>query len=196
MEPFDLIQLISEATRVTYETTTLIDHIYSNCPENVNSMDVPKIGLGDHFPIFFTYKMHIQPPKRNHYTVSFRSFKDFNVANFSADLQSVLWDTIKLSEDTDEILEAWSDLFLQVVDKHVPMKQHRVKHKNQPQWFTPEILDAIKSCNRHKSLGNSDHYLYLRNKVTKYVNLRKINTRHILKIIKITLAVYTKSSKK
>ena len=52
MEPFGLIQLISEATRVTYETTTLIDHIYSNCPENVNSINVPKIGLSDYFLYF------------------------------------------------------------------------------------------------------------------------------------------------
>ena len=46
--------------------------------------------------------------------------------------------------DTDDILEAWSDLFLQVVDNRVPIKQHRVKHKNQPEWLTPEVTDAIK----------------------------------------------------
>ena len=34
IEPFGLTQLVSEATRVTPESSTLIDHIYSNCPEN------------------------------------------------------------------------------------------------------------------------------------------------------------------
>ena len=52
MEPFGLTQLVSEATRVTSDSRTLIDHVYSNCPENVNSLNVPKIGLSDHFPIF------------------------------------------------------------------------------------------------------------------------------------------------
>ena len=33
MEPFGLTQLVSEATRVTNDSRTLIDHIYSNCPE-------------------------------------------------------------------------------------------------------------------------------------------------------------------
>lgn len=117
--------------------------------------------------------MHVQSPKRNHYTIFYRSFKDVNVAYFSADLQSVPWDTIKLFEDTDDILEAWSDLFLQVVDKHMPVKQHRVKYKNQPQWFTPKILEAIKSRDRHKSLGNTDHYKYWRNKVTKLISKYK-----------------------
>ena len=56
MEPFGLIQLISEATRVTPDSETLIDHIYTNCPENVNSVNVPQIGLSDHFPVFLHAK--------------------------------------------------------------------------------------------------------------------------------------------
>lgn len=43
IEPFGLTQLISEATRITPDSKTLIDHLYSNCPENVISIDVPKI---------------------------------------------------------------------------------------------------------------------------------------------------------
>ena len=158
MEPFGLTQLVSEATRVTNDSRTLIDHIYSNCPENINSINEPEIGLSDHFPKFFTRKMHVHPPKTNHYTISHRKFRNFDESKFIEDLQSVPWDTIKLFDDTDDILEAWSDLFLQVVDKHVPIKQLRVKHKNQPQWMSPEILDAIKCRDRHKSLGNDDEY--------------------------------------
>ena len=173
MEPFGLSQLVSEATRVTNETRTLIDHIYSNCPENVNSLNVPKIGLSDHFPIFFTRKMHVHPPKTNHHTISYRSFRNFDEAKFIEDIQSVPWDTIKLFDDTDDILEAWLDLFLQVVDKHVPIKQHRVKHKNQPQWMSPEILDAMKCRDRYKSLGNEENYKIWRNKVIKLIQNAK-----------------------
>ena len=173
MEPFGLTQLVSEATRVTNDTKTLIDHIYSNCPENVNSLNVPKIGLSDHFPIFFTRKMHVHPPKTNHHTISYRSFRNFDEAKFVEDIQSIPWDTIKLFDDTDDILEAWLDLFLQVVDKHVPLKQHRVKHKNQPQWMSPEILDAMKCRDRYKSLGNEENYKVWRNKVIKLIQSAK-----------------------
>ena len=55
--------------------------------------------------------MHVKPPKINHYTISYRSFKKFNEGKFNEELQSVPWDTIKLFDDTDDILEAWSDLF-------------------------------------------------------------------------------------
>ena len=173
MEPFGLTQLVSEPTRVTGDSSTLIDHIYANCPENVNSLNIPKIGLSDHFPIFFTRKMHVQPPKTDHYTISYRSFKNFNEDKFTEDLQSVPWDTIKIFDDTDDIMEAWLDLFLQVVDKHIPIKQHRVKQKNQPQWLSPEILDAMKCRDRHKSIGNEDEYKLWRNKTIKMIQKAK-----------------------
>ena len=173
MEPFGLVQMVSEATRVTPSSRTLIDHIFTNCTENVNSVNVPKIGMSDHFPIFFPRKMHVQPPKRKHFTISYRSFKDFDETKFANDLLSAPWDTIKLFDDTDDILEAWLDLFLQVVEQHVPIKQHRVKRKNQPDWISPEILDVIKTRDRHKSLGNMDDYKFWRNKVISLIKRAK-----------------------
>lgn len=70
-------------------------------------------------------------------------------------------------------MEAWSDLFLEVVDRNVPLKQHRVKHKNQPQWITPDILDAMKCRDWHKSLGNDNEYKTYRNKVTSIIKKAK-----------------------
>ena len=72
-----IITVVSQATRVTSVSKTLIDHIYSNCPENVASIDVQNIGLSDHFPIFFMRKIHAQLPKGKLYTISYRSFKNF-----------------------------------------------------------------------------------------------------------------------
>ena len=87
---------------------------------------------------------------------------------------------IKLFDDTDDIMEAWLDLFLQVADQHVPIKQHRVKHKNQPQWLSPEILEAMKCRDRHKSLDNDDEYKVWRNKVIKMIqHAKKVQYRYI-----------------
>ena len=56
-EPFCLTQILSEATRVTNDTRKLIDHIYSNCQafrlsKCINSLNIPNVGLSDHFLIF------------------------------------------------------------------------------------------------------------------------------------------------
>ena len=111
---------------------TLIDHIYSNCPENVTSINVPNLGLSDNFPIFLT--THADENNK----ISNRSFKNFDESKSSNDLKAILWDIINIFDITNDILNVWSDLFLEVVDSNVPIKQQRVKRKIQPQWITPD----------------------------------------------------------
>ena len=72
-------------------------------------------------------------------------------------------------------MEAWLDLFLQEVDQHVPIKQLTVKHKNQPRWMSPEILEEMKCRDRHKSLDNDDEYKVWRNKVIKMIQHAKLD---------------------
>ena len=117
--------------------------------------------------------MHVHQPKDNHFTISYRSFKDFDETKFINDLQSMPWNIIQLFDNTDDVLETWTDLFLDVVNKNIPIKEHRVKHKIQPQWITPEILDTIRSRDRHKSLGNVNEYKFWRSKVTKLIRTAK-----------------------
>ena len=116
IEPFGLTQLVSEATRVTPDSRTLIDHIYCNYPENVKSVLVPKLGLSDHFPVFITRTMQNHSPK-GHYSISYRSFKNFDETKFINDLRAVPWDLIKLFDETDDILEAWTDFFYKWLTK-------------------------------------------------------------------------------
>ena len=72
LEPFGLIQKVNQATRKTSNSETLIDHIYCTMQENLNSIDVPQIGLSDHFPIFLTRKTNCSVPKLSHHTISYR----------------------------------------------------------------------------------------------------------------------------
>lgn len=168
MEDFGVTQLVSKATRATPTSSTLIDHIYSNCSENVACVNVPKIGMSDHYPIFFTRKIHGRVPQSGHHTITYRSFKDFDETSFLNDLSSVPWNIVRVFDDPNDMVDTWSNLFLEVVNRHVPLKQHRVKRENQPQWLTPEILDAIKTRDKFKSIGNDAQYRIWRNKVTQF----------------------------
>ena len=47
-----LSQLVSEPTRVTKDSATLIDHIYTNTEENIQNVFVKKLCLSDHYAIF------------------------------------------------------------------------------------------------------------------------------------------------
>ena len=54
---FNLTQLITEATRVTSSSSTLIDHILSNSCEKICQSGTISIGLSDHFLTFMTRKV-------------------------------------------------------------------------------------------------------------------------------------------
>ena len=56
-------------------------------------------------------------------------------------------------DDTNDVVETWSSLFLDIADKHLPLKQHRVKRQQQPKWLTGKIIDAIRTCDRYKSIN-------------------------------------------
>lgn len=59
------------------------------------------------------------------------------------------------------------------MDKHVPLKQHRVKNISKPRWLTPEIIDSIKTRDQFKSLGNIDQYKKCRNKAVSLIRRSK-----------------------
>ena len=173
IEPFGLHQKVNFATRKTAHSQTLIDHIYCNVESNISSINVPEIGLSDHFPIFLTRKTNCTMPKLSHQTISYRSFKTFNEQEFINDLQSAPWDIIKIFDDTNDTLDSWTSMFIEIVDKHLPLKTLRVKHKQQPKWLTPDIIEAIKTRDRYKSLNDDIHYRSWRNKVVSLIKQSK-----------------------
>ena len=70
---------------------------------------------------------------------AYRSFKNLNEQEFCNDVKSIPWDIIKMFDDTNDVVETWSSLFLDIADKHLPLKQHRVKRQQQPKWlFFPD----------------------------------------------------------
>ena len=53
---FGLKQIIQEPTRTTCSTSSLIDHILTNCCEKISQSGIINIGLSDHQLIFCTRK--------------------------------------------------------------------------------------------------------------------------------------------
>ena len=65
-----LTQLISEPTRVTQESRTLIDHIYTNNEETILCVSVEKMCISDHFAVFCNRKSHTSVCKNTAIKVS------------------------------------------------------------------------------------------------------------------------------
>ena len=65
MESFGLCQVINVPTRVTDQSATLIDHIYTNTKCNILMTKVPKLGLSDYFPVFLSKKTNSSHGPKN-----------------------------------------------------------------------------------------------------------------------------------
>ncbi|MCU7800226.1 MAG: hypothetical protein KZQ70_08805 [gamma proteobacterium symbiont of Lucinoma myriamae] len=168
-----LSQMVDEPTRVTENSSTLIDHIYTNIEENITRVTVCKSAISDHYAIFGNRKLNSFIRKHSHQTITYRSFKDFDENAFIHDLSLVPWEIIQNFDDINEIVRVWNSLFLEVVNKHAPLKSHRIKRQKQPDWLSSEIIDCIKARNKCKINGKTNEYKYLRNKVSSMIDLAK-----------------------
>ena len=83
---FDLSQLVSEPTRITEISAIIIDHVYTNRPENVTECFISHFSISDHFPVCFTKKVNCKVTKNEHVTTTYRCFKQFEESVFLRDL--------------------------------------------------------------------------------------------------------------
>ncbi|WAR28342.1 hypothetical protein MAR_014046 [Mya arenaria] len=90
-----LKQLIKQPTRECSTSKTLIDHIYTNCDQNICNVSVPKIGISDHYPILCTKKLNYKEKINSHNFIKYRSFRSFSEESFLSDLIRIPWDVSK-----------------------------------------------------------------------------------------------------
>ena len=114
-------------------------------------MCIPCIDVSDHYAICVTWSKEIfKLRRRQHTSITFLSFKKFNLTAFLSDLNLLGLSNIFAFRDPDEALSFWIKTYLAVVDKHIPLIQRQVKSKIKPGWLTQEIVNAIKLRNLSK----------------------------------------------
>ena len=181
---FGLTQCVTTATRITKTSSTLIDHIYTNNLSLVNDTKVPSTGLSDHFPVCCSINVKIKKNKTNcdHSYISYRSFKRFDQIAFLNELSTTPFQTVHEYDDPNQAMSIWYKLYLDILNKHAPLKKKRVKKKKIPQWLTNEIRQAMKYRNDLKADKEFLQYKKQRNYVKKLV--QKAKKSFIQKIIK------------
>ena len=65
---FDLHQVITEATRITQSTSSIIDHIITNSKDRLSQSGTISIGLSDHFMTYCTRKIPKQTLSKHYFS--------------------------------------------------------------------------------------------------------------------------------
>ena len=100
---YGLEQLINEPARITPSTSTLIDLIFTNRPENVYCSGVSHVAISDHSLVYAYRKISIPTLSKGVNLITYRQFKHFNSANFYADILAQPWDDIKQLYDPNDM---------------------------------------------------------------------------------------------
>ena len=176
-ELFSFKQLVEEPTRVTVTTSSIIDHIATTCARNIVKSGVHEVSMSDHYMVYCIRKFNGTVDK-DHKVIKTRKMKNFNEAAFLADVSGICWEQMLIeTDDTNCLVNNWSNLFSLMIDKHAPITEMRVSEKYCP-WIDRDLRDLMqtrdklrKAASKRKSQFLMDSYRLVRNKVN-YRNIQ------------------------
>ena len=175
-------QHIHIPTRTSYNnTSTLLDHIYSNLSKEQISCKVILNDISDHKPILAQINYKID--NREKHTIIKHDIKNLDNNKFVEDLQTEMnLIYIKNFENVNDLTDYFLSVYTKTVEKHAPSKkitskEYKLKHKP---WITPEILKSIRIKNklfkryiRLKTQSSREIYKRFRNKLTHTLDISK-----------------------
>jgi hypothetical protein len=138
---FGLTQLITEPTRVTDKSKSLIDHILCSDTEKICQSGVINTGVSDHSLIYCTRNSSkTYFGKHNH--VKIRSTRNYDKAIFINLLTQAEWSKCFHASNVNENWCTFKQFFMNILDNIAPVKESRLKQKTEP-WMSSDILDNI-----------------------------------------------------
>ena len=178
----NLTQIVDLPTRVTATSATIIDHAYTNKPENIVEVFVPCYAISDHYPVCLTRKLSNKSSSESkHKTITYRSVSHFDDLAFLSDLEAQPWSTLDIFDNPNDALDFFLQIFEKVLDQHAPQRTRRVKRKLQPNWFNAEIAEAGKQRDHFHKQKDTENHRFWRNKTKSLISNSKkqIYTKNI-----------------
>ena len=177
----DLENIVKCATCFTKGADpTLIDVILTNRKSLLQNVMNFSCGLSDVHNLIAVQIKSNTPSLKNPYK-TYRSYKQFNYEAFIQDLDNAKLDDqiINDNKDIHKTYETFESSFLDVVNKHIPLKKRKSTHHPAP-YMNQELRHAIfkkkmlfNKYNKIRSRDNWDKYRTQRNLVNK-INRKSI----------------------
>ena len=139
---YNLSQIISQPTRITNTSKTLIDLCFTNYPDKVRLSGTHSLGISDHSLIYLIRKSNCQVINTN-FPVAMRQFKNFNDEEFLNDLRQVDWTEVNLLNDPNDMWSDWLSKFSAILDIHAPFSNKRLRCKKSP-WINSLLIQKMR----------------------------------------------------
>ena len=181
MERYNFNQCITSPTRVTHNTSSIIDLIWTNERDKIGQASVIEISLSDHYLVYCTLGKTKGCKQNEHRHKVGRNMKKVDVEKLKEDVAALSWEVIQNMNSVIEAYDCFEKTLLSILDKHAPVRKKRIKKKESP-WINNDVLLLIRQRNdqkkKAKQTGDSEdwkRYRELRNKVTACIRQAKKN---------------------
>ena len=172
-------QIVNFDTRVTQNSSTCIDLILTSNPKKHLITKPLKINISDHYMAYTVIDCKFKQKLVNHKYVTFRSYNKFNEGKFLHEIKEAFKDIDLPCENVCTAWDKWKYKFLDICDKHAPVRKMRVKQKNIP-WIDGEIIAKIyqRDYIHKRALSNKNDdmwskYKQLRNEISTLIKKKK-----------------------
>ena len=172
------ISLINRPTRVTQQSATLIDNIFTNCYLNIENtfQCIIYTDITDHFPIVHVdYEM--KEINADTYVVQ-RNLSQKNQIEFRNDMGSLDWGSVFNETDTQAAFGRFHGILLKLYNKHFPKRSVKLRYNSYKPWLTGGLKKAIKTKNKLylkyrkiESVKNEVSYKNYRNKLNHIMGI-------------------------
>ena len=120
---FELKQVITKPTRTTETSSTLIDLIIKNCPENITNKGVFPKSIADHDMIACSRKINniCYNPK----TIKCRNYTNYSPEELKSDVAKIDWSPVYDATDVDLAVQYFTSSLQLVFETHAPHVEKR-----------------------------------------------------------------------
>jgi hypothetical protein len=146
---------VTEPTRITETSATILDQFVSNCPNLITNTEVhPPLATNDHCTISINIRLKMHKPETFTRHIWLYNKANFNGLNLA--IRRYDWDTCFQCETIDEVLLRWTMAFLSLAREFIPNKTVTIRPKDVP-WFSNEHRQLKKDKDRlHKIAKRSN----------------------------------------
>ena len=139
-----MIPTISKPTRVTKNSATLIDNIFTNIVKNSSSVfsGLLYTDLTDHFPVFFidsSTSLEI-----NDSVIYKRVYSDVNINKFNDGLSKTDWTSVLSARDAQKAYTNFHDIMSNLYNECFPLKEFKLGYLARKPWLTEGMKRQIK----------------------------------------------------
>ena len=140
LNKFNLKNVINKATRITDNSTALIDLVICSDISKISHQGVCDLGISDHHLIYAVVNFKRKRQKPMFKTVY--DYKKVDLDSLRTDLASAPWSSRNIFDDLDDASWVWECLYKDIVKSHVHARRVKIRRRSQ-EWMNSSIRKEL-----------------------------------------------------